>query len=349
MELALYCPVYGYYEKEEDSIGRGGDYYTSVSVGPVFGELLALQFSDWFRALDGPLCLVEAGAHHGLLARDILRWLRAQRASLFERIEYWLIEPSARRLESQRHTLQEFAAKIRWATSPGGVSGGAASQGSDASGAGFTGVLFCNELLDSMPIHRFGWDAARGEWFEWAVTFEAGRFSWTRLPAPAAAVSGQIQPPQIPADLLKALPDGFTIEHCPVASRWWKEAAGVLRSGKLVALDYGLAAEEWLDPARPQGTLRAYRRHRLAPDPLADPGEQDLTAHVDFAAIEAAGQAMGLRTEPLVTQESFLTRIAATLLGEELSGWTGGRLRQFQTLTHPNHLGHSFRVLVQSR
>jgi SAM-dependent MidA family methyltransferase len=124
MDLALYCPVYGYYEKEKDTLGRRGDYYTSVSVGSLFGELLAFQFADWLIKCgvrsaecgitpaaarprnrketgtdyenedDSPLHLVEAGAHGGELARDILTWLGEHRSALFERLQYWIIEPS---------------------------------------------------------------------------------------------------------------------------------------------------------------------------------------------------------------------------------------------------------------
>ena len=110
MELALYCPNCGYYEREEDIIGRRGDYYTSVSVGSLFGELLAFQFAEWLeerarerapgvRAGEGTeaMRIVEAGAHGGDLARDILGWMREHRPGLFERLEYWIMEPSEAR------------------------------------------------------------------------------------------------------------------------------------------------------------------------------------------------------------------------------------------------------------
>ena len=119
----------------------------------------------------------------------------------------------------------------------------------------------------------------------------------------------------------------------------------------MLAVDYGLTAEEFFVPERKEGTLRGYHRHRSTRDVLACPGEQDITAHVNFTAIRAAGEAVGMRTEAFLTQAQFLTAIAARTCADEdsLGKWTPERTRQFQTLIHPEHLGRSFRVLVQSR
>jgi SAM-dependent MidA family methyltransferase len=343
MELALCCPVYGYYEKEGDTVGRRGDFITSVSIGSLFGELLAFQFSEWLDELRGADCgmrIVEAGAHDGHLARDLLTWLRERRAGLFREIEYWIVEPSARRRERLEKALLEFGDSIRWATQlsdladpprPGGVGG----------------IIFCNELLDAMPVHRLGWDAENRAWFEWGVTERDGRFVWTRVPNPAFSVSH----PALPPSLADVLPDGFTTEICPAAQDWWRQAATSLRAGKLLTIDYGLAGEDFFMPERNEGTLRAYDRHRLISDVLANPGEQDITAHVNFTAIQSAGESAGLRTEQWVGQPAFLTRIAerAWRRPDTFGEWTPARTRQFQTLTHPEHLGRSFRVLVQSR
>jgi len=98
MELALYCPEIGYYETKKDNVGKNGDFFTSVSVGNLFGELLAFQFSEWLTALaeakkrDGKWMLVEAGAHDGKLAGDILNWLQMHRWEKFQQIEYVIIE-----------------------------------------------------------------------------------------------------------------------------------------------------------------------------------------------------------------------------------------------------------------
>jgi SAM-dependent MidA family methyltransferase len=146
------------------------------------------------------------------------------------------------------------------------------------------------------------------------------------------------------------LPDGYTIETCPAAESWWREAATVLGRGKLLTIDYGFTAAERFSPGRRHGTLRAYFRHHASDDLLANVGEQDLTAHVNFSAIQEVGEACGLATETFSTQSQFLTRILEKTLREKTFGeWTSAQARQFQTLTHPEHLGRAFRVLVQSR
>lgn len=314
MELALYCPNLGYYERPESRIGKHGDYYTSVSVGPLFGQLLAFQFAKWLEAIPGRgVQLVEGGAHDGRLALDILKALPPV---LLDRMEYWIIEPSENRQKWQRETLNEFAGKVRWFRAfPESV----------------TGVIFCNELLDSMPFRRLGWDAKAQTWFEWCVT---ERFEWARIPLASAPAP----------DLAPFLPDAYTWELNMGATRWWETASRSLRAGKLCAIDYFLTDDEMWRPERLNGTARAYRAHRVSSDLLANPGEQDITAHVFLRPLQKVGEMRGLTTEPVITQAVFLTRILQQ--GAELRPeYTG----QFQTLTHPEHLGERFKAFVQSR
>ena len=341
MDLALYAPGLGYYERQDVPIGRRGDFYTSVSVGCLFGELLAFQFAQWAadRAAPSPgsaLQLIEAGAHDGRLAADVLGWMRQERPQLFASLVCWIAEPSESRRREQEKTLAEFSPRVNWSPALAGVPR-----------SGFQ-VLFCNELLDAFPVRRFCWDAQARDWFEWGVGWENQRFVWSRMELEASARTR----PELAAfsDLCSALPDGYTIEISPAAEAWWHEAARCLGHGKLVAIDYGLSDEELFLPHRLGGTLRAYRRHRQVEDPLADPGEQDLTAHVNFSGLRRAGEAAGLRTETLVSQARFLTHLAAQAWADPSSfhSWTPRNTRQFQTLTHPDHLGRAFRVLVQS-
>jgi SAM-dependent MidA family methyltransferase len=345
MQLALYCPVCGFYEKENDTLGRRGNFYTSVSVGSLFGELLAFRFGEWLAQLRtlnnergcNTLKIIEAGAHDGELARDILNWLRLRWPGLSRQIEYWIVEPSARRQQWQRKTLKEFLPQVRWLES---LVTFHASR--------INGIILANELLDAMPVHRVGWDAGRREWFEWGVTLNDEQFVWTRLLQRDHASHFT---PDVAPELLAVIRDGFTTEICPAAQAWWREAADALGAGKLLTIDYGLRAEEFFSPHRKDGTLRAYHRHHVGADILANPGEQDLTAHVNFTSIQSAGERAGLKTEVFDTQARFLTDIARHTWNEEngFGPWTPERTRQFQTLTHPEHLGRAFHVLVQAR
>ncbi len=337
MELALYAPGCGYYEQRR-ATGRSGDFFTSVSVGPVFGELLAFQFAQWLEEIAPPPArwqLAEAGAHDGQLALDILSWLRRRRPDIFAGLEYRIIEPSAVRRAWQKETLGSEFAGVKWA---GGL---------DELGR-VRGILFSNELLDAMPVHRLCRDAAGKQWLEWRVNWSENGFVWEQglLSREAAACLADI-----PTEVQTVLPGGFVIEVSPVAVQWWARAAASLDCGKLLTLDYGLDGDEWLRPERAAGTLRAYSAHRISGNVLANPGGQDITAHVNFSALRRAGEEAGLRTEGVVRQSKLLTGIFQRSLTDAagFEEWTPGRVRQFQTLTHPDHLGHRFRALIQAR
>ena len=342
MELALYCPETGYYETNEDNVGRRGDFVTSVSTGSLFGELLAFQFAEWLRKfqISNVKCqIIEAGAHDGKLAADILGWLKTHCPELFSEIEYVILEPSLRRQGWQQETLRNFGSRVRWI-----------SQFSNPAIQQSHGIIFSNELLDAFPVHRYGWDAKNKTWFEWGVTLDGEKLVWKRIPHPASRIPLPPSIRQLPAPLLAVLPDHYTVEHSPAAGQWWREAAGILARGRLVTIDYGYTATEQISPARTRGTLRAYHRHRVSDDLLAQPGEQDLTAHVNFSALQNAGEASGLATETFCSQPQFLTRILQQgATDNSFAGWDASRRRQFQTLTHPEHLGRAFRVLVQTR
>lgn len=340
MELALYCPNSGYYEQRRNPIGRAGDFFTSVSVGPLFGQLLAFQFARW---LGQSACvdLVEAGAHDGQLASDILGWLQQNQPRLFRELRYHIVEPSHRRQAWQRAKLDIFAGTVQWV-----------DNARELRARSPRGVLFANELFDAFPVHRLSWDTAAGRWIEWGVGWQRDRFTWQRLDRDAGHWAEDLAAAgfELNAELQAVLPDGFNLELCPSAGCWWREAARALGSfeeGWFLTFDYGLRAEEYLVPARAAGTLRAYRSHRVSADVLADPGNQDITAQVNFTALQRAGEAEGLRTQGLWTQAQFLTDIAARRW--ETAAPAPAEAAQFRTLTHPEHLGRAFRVLVQAR
>jgi len=341
MELALYSPGTGYYERPEVAPGAGGDFYTSVSVGPLFGELLAWRFARWLETLgDGPIHIVEAGAHHGQLAGDILRALDQFAPELRPRLRYLILEPSPARREIQRLALEPWLGRVEWR-----------SGWADAP-SGLRGVVFSNELLDAMPCHVFRWSPELEAWGEWGVGVVDGDLHWVDLPNELASPGAARLAPKVDPALARVLPDGFQIECSPSAVEWWGGAARALDEGWLATLDYGATDEDLLTPRFAGGTLRAYHRHQTQPNPLDCPGAHDLTAHVRFSPILQAGERAGLQTRPILSQGAFLTSI----LAEAIQAKTGHfnplpptRARQFQTLTHPAFLGRPFKALVQRR
>jgi SAM-dependent MidA family methyltransferase len=335
MEMALYEPELGYYERAR--VGRDGDFQTSVSAGPLFGQLLAWQFSAWLKELPGsssPLMIIEGGAHDGRLAADILAALATWNPALAETIMYVCVEPSPTRRRWQEETLAPWRRQVRWVREWSELV------------EPVRGAIFCNELLDAIPFHRFSWNRRQRRWIELGVGLDRETFRWEPLERETADFS-----PALPDDLADALPDGFLAEHNPGAEHWWREAASVLQAGRLLAFDYGLDDWEFFAPGRGQGTARAYWQHHLVETILDRPGELDLTAHVNFTRVARSGIDAGLQTESDTSQGRFLTGLIVRLRasGAADDSWFARHSTAFHTLAHPDHFGRSFRVLVQTR
>jgi SAM-dependent MidA family methyltransferase len=341
MEIALYCPKIGYYERPGALGAPEGDFYTSVTANPLFAEMLAFQFAEWLQELGNKsFALVETGTHDGSLARGILSWLQAHQPNLLERVTYYIVEPSEERKGWQTRQLDIFARQIRWVESLDVL-------------PALHGIIFSNELLDAMPLHRFTWRAAQQVWVELGVGLEGERFVWAELSSPSLDLAPELTAAgfEIPEELQAVLPEGFCIELSPAARQWWHSAANLLERGKLLTIDYGLEAQEFLAPQRKAGTLRSYWQHQLVEDVLLVPGGQDITAHVNFTQLLLAGEGAGLQTSAFISQERFLGEIVRKIANAPgiFDEWTPPRTRQLQTLIHPEHLGRPFRVLVQSR
>ncbi|HEV8541551.1 MAG TPA: SAM-dependent methyltransferase [Verrucomicrobiae bacterium] len=339
MELALYHPDYGYYERLLKQTGRTGDFYTSVSVGTLYGELLGYEFSQRLARLDAPaLSLIEAGAHDGQLTRDLMEYLAEYQKEIFKRIEYVIIEPSTTRARRQFECLTKFKGKVRWA------------KNWEETGE-FNGICFSNELLDAMPIHVFRWQTVTHRWTEWGIASLNGSLEWKPLGEAGENSNARKLLRRLPPEILNVLPDQFTIELSPEAVSWWLRAAHALQSGWLCTVDYGLLQDDFLQPHRSRGTLRAYSRHHLNTNLLDAVGEQDITAHVNFSLLIAAGESAGLKTDEFVHQGIFIKTILEKI-ERDPSGfplWTPMRYRQLSSLIHPEHFGRAFKLLLQSR
>src|SRR4051794_20333557 len=170
MEQALYHPQFGYYSSGRCQIGRQGDYFTNVSVGPLFGRILAAQFAEMWGELERPesFTIVEQGAHNGDFAKDVLEIIRETEPDFFAALQYWVVEPFPVLETRQMETLRDLPGKVTWWKSLKDI-------------PEFCGVHFSNELLDAMPVHLVKREGA-GQWQEKFVVEKEGSFEFFAQP-----------------------------------------------------------------------------------------------------------------------------------------------------------------------
>jgi SAM-dependent MidA family methyltransferase len=331
MAAALYHPEHGYYASGRAAIGRGGDYFTNISVGPLFGRLLMRQFAEMWERLGRPavFTIVEQGAHAGDFAHDVLEGARELEPAFFEAVRYVIVEPLPGPAAKQRTRLERFAEKLAWVESPAAL-------------LPFEGVHFSNELIDAFPVHRV--HLVDSEWREHRVDFQDGRFVW--CDAPLAGEALRAHAAALPSDL----PDGYTTEVNLLAAPWISKVAARLQRGWVLVIDYGYPRAEYYRPERTGGTLSAYVNHRRVDDPLSSPGEIDLTAHVDFSALADAARAAGLRVAGLTDQHHFMVGLARLHFRDaaEMTAALEKEHRAFKTLMHPNLMGSAFKAICFS-
>jgi SAM-dependent MidA family methyltransferase len=321
MELALYDPAEGYYASGKAGVGRDGDFFTNISIGPVFGEILTAQFLEMWEILGRPedFTLVEQGANDGRLAADVLDGLA--RTPLAES-RLIIIEPFAPLREKQQARLA--GRRVEWVEEPEDL-------------PNFTGVHFSNELFDALPFEivkcRAGrWELQRVQFLDGAFRLEPAEVLDLDWPAPTEDFVSEIRVGQ--HELLST-----------ISSR--------LQRGFLLAIDYGMTRDELLAPHRSGGTLACYAAHQRDDDPFQAIGEKDITAHVDFTALAEDLRASGLELSGYTDQHHFLVGAAERLLlsldGQPPTPATLKKLRSLRTLLHPETMGVQFKVLLASK
>jgi SAM-dependent MidA family methyltransferase len=351
MDLALYDADFGYYARAARRSGRAGDFFTSVDVGRIFGELLEVQIAEMAGILQArspkpeaqsPFDLVEAGAGNGRLSADILRAAHRRNPSLYRRTRLHLVDASASARAGQRAML---------AANPDGPSVAARLVSSSGSiPPSFEGVLVANELLDALPVHQVVMRA--GGLREAYVDVFDGRLVLREGPVSTPALRTYLQRLHIVLD------PGWRVEINLAAVEWIRDVARRLRRGFVILIDYGHEASELYSPTHASGTLTTFSRHTMAgpessPDApawLARPGEQDITAHVDFTSLRAAAESEGLTMLGFLDQTYFLLALAnldnpanlATLGNPE----NLGQRLALKTLLMPGGLGSTHKVMI---
>ncbi len=349
MDLCLYEETLGYYSRNAAQFGKAGDFYTSSDVHAVFGRLLARQFEEMWRALGSPAEIVvkELGPGRGLFARDVLDWSEKKFPDFFAAMRYVLIERSPALRERIEATL---AAHLK---------SGKAEVEQGKNGKDTTSVvpykrtniralapevpvlLFANEFFDALPVEVVSPQGSL------RIDSHKGRFVETWAPASAEELEF--------LDRYSIHPEENERVEVPLAAQRHADALfSALDRGFAIIIDYGYTRAEQL-AGRHRGTLKAIRQHSVSANPYEAPGEQDITADVNFTALAAAAEKQGMQTHKLVTQSQFLLGIGeATEFADAFEECRLPQERakvalQLKHLVTPAGMGESFHVLLASK
>jgi SAM-dependent MidA family methyltransferase len=336
MELCLYEPELGYYSRAREQFGKAGDFYTSSDVHAVFGRLLTRQFEEMWRALGSPerIDLIELGPGRGLFARDVLDWSAKQFPEFSRAVRYTLVEQSPHLREKLRERLAEHIAAGKCEVLE------SIEETSDVRGDPL--VLFANEFFDALPVDVIDHRGAL------QIGFADGRFTETF-----------VKPSPVELEFLDRYSvhpeEGERVEVSLAALDWMDRIATLFRDrrGFAVLIDYGYTREEQL-AGRHRDTIMTYRQHVASASPYEAPGEQDITAHVNFTALRARAEERGLDPLALLTQSQFLigigeeTEFADAFQECRLPQERAKVALQFKHLISPSGMGETFQVLLLS-
>lgn len=341
MELCLYDPTLGYYSRNAEQFGKAGDFYTSSDVHAVFGRLLARQFEEMWQALGSPgqIEILELGPGRGLFARDVLGWSEKKFPEFFAALHYALLESSPALRDRLQSTLRGQLPAGKASLIAYDTNGKAHFE--RALAAEVPVIVFANEFFDALPVEVV---SSQGEL---RIAEKDGRLVETWVPASAEEL-GFLDHYGVHPE------DGERIETPLVAQRYMSEIAASIGHGFVIVIDYGYTRQEQL-AGRHRGTVMAYRQHSVSANPYEAPGEQDITAHVNFTALAAAAEQQEMQVRPLITQSQFLMGIGegnqfADAFEECRVPQERAKVAlQLKHLVTPAGMGESFHVMVAGK
>jgi Uncharacterized conserved protein len=292
MAVCLYDEQHGYYAAGPNRVGREGDFYTSADIGGVMSAVLARFANRAFAESGRPPVIFEWGAGTGRLGIRLLEEWRNVDPARAAAVRYVMADSHAGHREAARRGAAEagLAASVE-ALAPDE----AEKRLADASGP----LILANELLDAFPFRRIKREG--GKLWEIGAAYDEreGRLRDALMPLDGQSLD------RLEAEGLSPL-EGQEFEWMTDALEWLERMLGIAREGRIVLIDYGDVQEELLAPYRMKGTMRCYRRHVVHDDPYRYPGEQDMTAHVNFTAVRRTAESGGWRTVWYGTQTRFL-------------------------------------------
>jgi SAM-dependent MidA family methyltransferase len=340
MELVLYHSPYGYYASNAERISERGDFLTSPHLADDFGEMLTIQLYQIWQILGKPTIfnIIEMGAGRGLLAAQILEYSNREYPDFFRSIDYIIIETAPAMIIAQQLRLKDLP--VRWCNW---------SQIPDLS---IKGCFLSNELIDALPVHQV--IVVEDKLQEIYVTIDRSDRVFTESIDELSTDKLERYWELNQINLLNdRYPNPYRTEVNLAALSWLEQVCKKLQRGYIISIDYGYTADRYYNPMRAQGTLQCYYQHGYHNNPYINIGNQDITAHVDFTAIQKQGELLGLQTVGFIQQGMFLMALG---LGDRIaaisnrSGDIQSLLRHRQSLHQlidPMGMG-KFGVLIQS-
>ena len=337
MQECLYHPEYGYYTAPRTRIGKEGDFFTSSSVHSLFGRLIARQLEQMWRLLGaGDFTIAEQGAGEGHLCLDILDALAEEFPEFYRALDYRIVEISPDHCRRQLERLQQHAdaGRLAWC--------------SFDDLKGMQGCFLSNELVDAFPVHLL--DKQNGELKEIYVVNRAEGFVEEVRPLTNAAIGDYFS--LVGSSVL----EGNRGEVNLLALAWMQQVTTVVARGFILTIDYGYPAQELFAPFRRNGTLLCYHKHQSNENPYQRVGCQDITAHIDFTALQKVAERQGFEQLYFAEQYRFLMGLGfiealVELQMRETDPLQAQALRMtLKNLVLPEGgMGESFKVLVQGK
>ncbi len=338
MAACLYEPGLGYYTSPGRKVGLEGDFYTSITVHGSYGRVLAREIAACWQSMGCPdeFTLVEVGAGHGRLACDIMDFLAEHRSDCYAATKMVLVEKEPSLAEVQARLLSNHTERLSWL------------QPDKLADFSFKGVLYSNELLDAMPVHRviMSGDGLK----EIYVTHDGEQFQDVADQPSTPALAEYLEKYGLP------LHPGQETEVSLAGLAWFDQVAAALQQGFIITVDYGWPKADLYAPERNLGTLLCYYQHTVEDNPYHRQGQQDITSHINFSALMERGEELGLKTVWFGEQASFL--LSAGIVEEiqqiEASDLSDkeklkSRLTIKRLIMPEGGMGNTFRVLVQSK